>query len=89
MSKETKERGDKKREEIRRIFGSLVKENVKEKKTKEDMLGIIKRHAQVMMNLKPQEKSLVVTVVLEISRDYLGFINKLGIKNESILLEKG
>jgi hypothetical protein len=76
MSKETRERGERKREEIRRIIHSIMKECVKEKKSPEECAKTVIKHTQVIIHSKPQEKCLVESVMMEMNRDIDAFCKR-------------
>jgi len=76
MSQLSRERGEVKREEIRRILFSIAMECVRAKQTKDECVKTLTRHVSVMKNAKPQESCLVDNVICEISRDMPGFLKR-------------
>jgi hypothetical protein len=76
MSQLSRERGEVKREEIRRILFSIAMECVRAKQTRDECMRQLTRHAGVMKNAKPQESCLVQNVILEIGRDMPGFLKR-------------
>ena len=76
MSQLSRERGEAKREEIRRILFSIAMECVRAKQTRDECMRQLARHASVMKSTKPQESCLVQNVILEIGRDMPGFLKR-------------
>lgn len=73
MSKETSERGELKREEIRKLIYKLRCECISSKQTPEEIVKTLNKHAYIMKKGKPQEGCLVDQVMSEVHRDPEGF----------------
>ena len=77
MSRVTRERGEQKREEIRKIIWRLINECVSSKLSPEETGRTVNKHIQVMMHAKPQENCLVVSVAIEIKQDVDAFCKRM------------
>lgn len=76
MSKETSERGELKREEIRKLLYKLRCECISSKQTPEEVAKTLNKHAYIMKKGKPQEGCLVDQVVSELNQDPEGFCKR-------------
>lgn len=76
MSIETAQRGEEKRNEIRRIFYGLLCESLysKQKKTESEAIVIVGKHAGIMMKKNPRENHLVISVLTEIKSNPKNFM---------------
>jgi hypothetical protein len=77
MSRVTRERGEQKREEIRKIIWGLMNECINSKFSPEETGRTINKHIQVMMYAKPQENHLVISVAIEIKQDVDAFCKRM------------
>ncbi len=77
MSQLTSERGEQKREEIRRILWGIWKECLKEKKSMEETTKIVNKHIEIMKVKNPRENGLVITVCCEIKWNTKKFVDRM------------
>lgn len=93
MSKETSERGERKREAIRVIIYKIMCECVDQKKTPEESVIIVNKHIGVIRGkTPPQENHLLQSVLNEIKSDNLAFCNRMMIREKerhASILHKG
>jgi hypothetical protein len=70
MSKESSERGERKRQAIRDIIFSLIDEGVRQHKTSDEIYTLVNKHIKVIeARTKPQELCLLRSVIAEIQYD--------------------
>lgn len=85
MSRESSERGEKKREEIRRIIFNLMCECVEGGKNPKETQEIVNKHVFVMLNkTKPQENHLLAEVIRETHMDMEGFCKRMQLKEKEM-----
>ena len=78
MSKESRERGEKKREAIRIIIFKIMVECVEQNMPPDKATKTINRHIDLIKSkTKPQELSLLTDVIAEIRSDTEGFCNRM------------